>query len=214
MRAGLRWDGPKQYQRAWLVKPICSDSWCHCWDVLVLRWRTTRAVLFSAKLRFRPIEQLGAWGLRLGLVRRARNCSALPYSQPAWIRCIKDICGHSKRPPPPNPQTPCYEQRAPWDWLLQLVSVTGSSPSLRKQKKVESFRGGTLIANPKCSFDFFFSRIYTFMMYKNGQTVTLCSIALSESPQFKLSNCKVHHIVYMLTYTQNPKDLHKNHETA
>lgn len=134
-----------------------------------------------------PASNLGpeAWDSAWsgGLWSGIRNCSALPYSQPVWIRCIKNICGHSKRPPP----NPLHEQRAPWDWLLQLVSVTGSSPSLRKQKKVESFRGGTLIANPKCSFDFFFSRIYTFMMYKNGQTVTLCSIAPSESPQFKLS---------------------------
>lgn len=106
LRAGLRWDGPGQYQRAWLVKPLCSDSWYHCWDVLVLRWRTTKAVLFSANLRFRPSEQLGAWGLRLGLVRRALKWDSKLLSaplQPARLDQVYKKHMWALKAPPPKP---------------------------------------------------------------------------------------------------------------
>lgn len=111
--------------------------------------------------------------------RRSR-LGTLPCSQPAWIRCIKNTCWHS--------ELPLHEQRAPRDGLLRLISVAGSSPSLRKKNKYKATEEAFLIANPKCNFDFFFFlKMYTFMMYKNGRTVTLCSITPSESSQFRMS---------------------------
>lgn len=39
---------------------------------------------------------------------------ALPRSYPAWIKCIKNICGSS--------QPPLHKQIVPGDWLERLIS--------------------------------------------------------------------------------------------
>lgn len=159
----------------------------------------------------------GVWGVRLspgpegsevGLETGGAG-SALPCSQPAWIRCIKNICGLSERPPS-SPRL--HKQRAPRDWLLPQAQA------LHLDKKVESFRGGTLIANPKCSFEFFFSSKFThswcIQMVKQSLCAALLPLKVLSLSCPNHNNCKIHHRVYVLSYTQYLKDLQKNSQSA
>lgn len=110
---------------------------------------------------------------------------------------------------------PCMSKERPGtgycDWFQSQAQALHLGK--KKKKKYKASEEAFWLQTQSAVLIFFFFLIYTFMMYKNGQTVTLCSITPSESPQFKLSkppkNCKMNHRVYMLTYTQYLEDFHK-----
>lgn len=180
--AGPWWEGPVQYWSVRLVKPLCVYYY---WDVPW--WRTTKAVLFYLKLHFNPRERFIVWGVRLfpGLEGSQVWLEPARHPSAARIRCIKNICGHSA---PPS----MSKERAGTgycDWAQALHLEKSTKLWLQTQSAVLLF----------------FLIMYTFMMHKNGQIVTLCSISPSQSPRFRLSKPQKlqnsSHCVHLDTYT-------------
>lgn len=219
LRAGLRWDtdldstkGPGWWNPFVRTLGITAGMLWFCAD------EQQRLFSFLRSCVSGPASNLGpeAWGSAWsgGLWRGIQNCSALPYSQPALDQVYKKHMWALKA----SPQTPCMSRELPGTGYCNWFQSQALALHLENKKKSRKLQRRHFDCKPKVQFWFFFFPEFThswcIKMVKQSLCAALLPLKVLSLSCPNHNNCKVHHRVYMLTYTQNLKDLHKNRKSA